>query len=192
MKKIKYSQTVLVDIDGVIADFESEFCDRFGYDNREMFNLSARYPEVDKSLIEELVASPYSYENLIPIFGGAVALLSNLRSRGFYTVIMTSRSKELAEVTREWLEGFEIQYNELWFAQNKAVAIQDFNQMYPSRKAFLLIDDCPANLGELPEGVTGVAWEQPWNDGYFPRMRYNSELMRIEVKNDTVSNWVKF
>lgn len=192
MKKIKYSQTVLVDMDGVIADFESEFCDRFGYEHREMFNLSARYPEVDKSLIEELVASPYSYENLIPIFGGAVALLSNLRSRGFYTVIMTSRSKELAEVTREWLEGFEIQYNELWFAQNKAVAIQDFNQMYPSRKAFLLIDDCPANLGELPEGVTGVAWEQPWNDGYFPRMRYNSELMRIEVKNDTVSNWVKF
>jgi len=192
MKKINFSQTVVVDVDGVIADFEAEFCDKFGYDHREMYSLSARYPEVDKSLIDEFVESPYSYERIIPIFGGAVALLSNLRSRGYYTVLMTARSKKLTEVTREWLEGFEIQYNELWFAQNKAVAIQEFNQMYPSRKAFLLIDDCPANLEELPDGVTGAIWEQPWNDGYFPRMRYNHELMRVEVKNDTGSPWMRF
>lgn len=192
MKKINYKGTVIVDVDGVIADFEEEFCERFGYDHREMYSLHQRYPNVDKELIDEFIMSPDSYERIIPIFGGAVALLGTLRSRGHYIVLMTSRDKKLAEVTREWLEGYEIQYNELWFAKDKSVAIGEFNKMYPGRKAFLLIDDCRTTLENLPDEVQGVAWSQPWNEGYFPRMRYNSELMRVEVKTNIVSIWTKF
>lgn len=186
----KYKHTVFVDMDGVIADFESEFCDRFGYDNRPLYNLSSRYPEIDQMLISEFVESPSSYERLIPIFGGAVALLGLLASRGAYIVILTARSKKLAQVTREWVEGYQLLFNEIWFAQDKGTAIQEFNKMYPNRKGILLIDDSPMNVNICP--IQSVVWEQPWNEGIYPRMRYNPENMSIEVKSDTVSEWKKF
>lgn len=186
----KYNSTVFVDMDGVISDFESEFCDRFGYDNRNLYDLFSRYPEIDPALIEEFINSPESYENLVPIFGGAVALLGLLRSRGVFVTILTARPKKLAEVTRTWLEGYEIQYNELWYARNKHIAIQEYNQMYPKRAGSLLIDDSPSHLQIYP--IKGIAWEQPWNEGFYPRMRYNPDNMQIEVKSDTVSEWTRF
>ena len=190
--KIKYRQTVFVDVDGVICDFEGEFCDRFGYDNRHLASLTARYPEVPVDLIEEFVNSWDTYEKLMPIFGGGVLLLNVLKERGYYVVLLTSRPRHLAEVTREWLEGFDFQYNELWYAKNKAIAIEEFNNMYPRRRGFLLIDDIASNLVNLPDGVQGIAWSQPWNEGAYPRMQYNQDKMQLEVKVDTVSNWVKF
>lgn len=186
----RYNSTVFVDMDGVIADFESEFCDRFGYDNRFLYDLGSRYPNLDPDIICEFVESPSSYERIVPFFGGAVALLGALASRGVYVVILTSRHKKLAQVTREWAEGFNLQYNEIWFAQDKATAIQEFNQMYPKRTGVLLIDDSPLYLKECP--IQAIAWEQPWNEGIYPRMRYNPENMSIEVKSDTVSEWKKF
>lgn len=190
--KIKFRQTVLVDMDGVIADFEGAFCDAFGYENRELASLTARYPQVPSDLIEEFVNTPSNYADLLPIFGGAVLLPSVLKQRGYYVVILTSRPKHLAEVTKEWLEGYSIEYNEIWYAPNKGIAIQEFNTMYPGRRGFLLIDDIVSNFNGLPESVQGVAWAQPWNEGYFPSMRYNDERMRLEVKTDTVSDWAKF
>lgn len=192
MKKINYKGAVAVDIDGVISDFESEFCDRFGYERRDLYSLYERYPNVDPGLIEEFVSSPSSYENLVPIFGGAVALLGTLRARGHYILLMTSRSKKLAEVTREWLEGYEIQYNELWFTKDKAGSIEEFNTMYPSRKVILLVDDYGRNTESLPSGVVGAVWRQPWNEGHFPRIHYNSSKMRIEIQEAQDSEWKPF
>jgi hypothetical protein len=189
--KIKYRKTLAVDMDGVLADFETEVCEAFGYGNRHLESFEGRYPGVDKDLIAEYITDPYNYEKLLPIFGG-ILLLNEARARGYYTVILTSRPKHLAEVTREWLEGFEIQYHELWYASNKQIAVQEFNNMYPNRKIFALVDDIKENLDGLPDGVTGIAWEQPWNEGFYPRIRYNENLMMIEVKPDSVSGWKRF
>ncbi len=187
-----YKGTVFMDMDGVMADFEGGFCDAFGYDNRNLSNLADRYPNVPKDLIDEFVSTRENYESLLPIFGGAVLLPSILKQRGHYVVILTSRPKHLAEVTKEWLEGYSIEYNEIWYASKKGIAIQEFNEMYPGRKGFLLIDDIVSNFRNLPDGVQQLVWEQPWNEGYFPRMRYNDEKMRLEVKTDTESEWVRF
>ena len=190
--KRNYKYTIAVDIDGVLADFEGEFLDRFGYANRHMNSLSARYPETDVELIKEFVNSPSTYERALPIFGGLVALLGGAKANGFYVLLITSRPKHLAEVTKEWLEGYEAQYDEIWFSQAKSVAIQEYNEMYPHRKIILLVDDIIENVLELPEGTTGVVWEQPWNDGYYPRARYSEELMRVEIKPTETSDWKSF
>lgn len=190
--KIKYRQTVFVDIDGVMANTEDEFCERFGYENRNLHNLFDRVPNVDPALIEEFLQSPETYEKLVPIFGGAILLPTILRNRGYYVVLMTSRPRKLAEVTREWLEGYDIQYNELWFAPNKQIAIGEFNRMYPKRRGLLLIDDTVSNLVGLPDGVVGVAWSQLWNLDYWPRMRYNEEVMRLEIMESQDGKWEKF
>jgi hypothetical protein len=89
-----------------------------------------------------------------------------------------------------WLESYDVQYNELWFSRNKGLDIQDFNRMYPSRPVLALIDDIPANFDQLTDGVIGIAWDQQWNQGYFPRMQYNEERMQIEFKTDTVSDYI--
>ena len=180
-----------MNIDGVLADFEGEFCDRFGFENRHLVNLEERYPDIDKEIIREFVNSPSTYEDLVPLFGG-IRLLRDAKEKGFYVLLITSRPKQVTEVTREWLEDYYIEYNELWYAQNKPIAIHEFNHMYINRKIFLLVDDIPSNFDGLPNYVTGLAWSQLWNENYYPRARYNEKSQRVEVKPDTVSGWVKF
>lgn len=190
MKK-KYNKTLFVDIDGVVADFEGEFCERFGYDHRDYQNLHRRYPNVDRDIIDEFIQSSNTYQRLIPHFGG-ILLVNQAREDGFYVVLLTSRPKGTEEVTRLWLESYDVQYNELWFGRNKGLEIQDFNKMYPSRPVLALIDDIPSYFAQLPDGVLGIAWDQPWNKEYFPRMRYNEEKMQIEVQTDTVSEYISW
>lgn len=175
----KYKYTVAIDIDGVIADFEGEFCDRFGDKFRELPDLFSRYPEIDPLIISEFVGSPDTYRNLAPLFGGFL-LTQQARGLGLYTVLMTSRPKHLAEVTREWLESHYIVYNEIWHVQNKALAIQDYNNLYPNRPIKALVDDLESSLTKLPTGVVGIAMEAPWNSSYPLHARYNAGLMRLE------------
>ena len=190
MKK-KYNKTLFVDMDGVIADFEGEFCERFGYENRDIVDLHKRYPEVDRDIIDEFIQSSNTYQRLIPHFGG-ILLLNQAKEEGYYVVLLTSRPETAKEVTRVWLESYEVQYNELWFGKNKGLEIQDFNAMYPNRPVFALIDDIPAFFVQLPLGVVGITWEQPWNEGNYPRMRYNEKKMQIEWKPNTVSEYTKW
>ena len=185
-----YKNTIACDLDGVVVDFEGSFCDIFGHDNREMSNLFKRYPKVDKVIIEELVNDPEAYRTLLPMFGG-IDFLVMARKLGFYILLLTSRPKHLAEVTRDTLEGYDIPYNEIWYAQNKALAIEEYNKMYPSRKISLLVDDMPENLTKLPEGVVGMAWEQPWNKNHYPRAKYDQESMKLVMKADIVSDWTE-
>jgi len=180
-----------MDIDGVLADFEAEFCERFFSGNRHLSNLHRRYPTIDKDIIDEFVNTPETYERLLPIFGGLL-LLRQARALGFYILLMTSRPKYLAEVTRNWLDGYEVSYHELQYAQNKATAIGEYNLMYPNCPIKVLVDDIIGNLENLPVGVAGVIWEQPWNTGYYPRATYDEQLMKIMVQPNSVSVWKPF
>jgi hypothetical protein len=173
----KYDKTIAIDIDGVLADFEGEFCDKFGTANRELANLHKRYPKVDPDLIDEFINSPNSYKDLAPIFGG-ILLVNQARMKGWYILLLTSRPEYLAEVTKVWLEGYDIQYNDLWFTQDKAESISKYNRLYPGRHIWCQIDDIVTNLTKNP---IGVAWEQPWNQNYYPRARYNEITMEIDL-----------
>ena len=51
------------------------------------------------------------------------------------------------------------------------------------------MDDSPTYLKDPPKGMVGLCWEQPWNGGVYPRVRYNELDMRVEIKIDTVSEW---
>jgi hypothetical protein len=180
------SISVAVDCDGVIANFEGEFCNRFGDANRHLFDLHKRYPEVDPELITEFVNSPDTYADLEPMFGG-VLLTNHLHRLGFNIVIMTNRPKAAQGYTKEWLENYHVPFTDLVFAKHKSETIEDYNRFYLNQPIKMLIDDLTLNLESLPTGVVGIAWEQPWNEGYYPRARYNPDNMKIEICNDTVS-----
>lgn len=188
----KNGYTIAIDIDGVLFDFEEFFCERFGFDNRHMENLKMRYPKVPPSLIDEFVENPGTYENLSPIFGGMSCLLNQAKRMGFYVLLLTGRPKHLKDVTQASLDRYHASYHEIRYSQSKSLAIQEYNELFPFRPISLLIDDLAPNLVGLPVGVAGLAWEQPWNDGYFPRARYNHEMMRLEIKENANDTWKQF
>lgn len=184
---MKTKPVMAFDLDGVIFDFEDAFCQAFGPNNRHMYDLWNRYPDVDRDLIMEWVKSPSTYADLLPNFGG-IAALHTAQSLGFDVLFLTSRPECTNNVTQMSLEFYSLGHIPLMFTRNKTAFIIHHNQtsLHPIR---ILVDDCADNLIGLPSGVVGLCWEQPWNEGVYPRARYNAELMRVEVKADTESKW---
>jgi len=180
--KTRYNKTIVLDIDGVIANFEEEFCERFGCENRHLYNLEQRYPD-QADLINEFVNAESTYEHLVPIFGGTL-LTRQAYYSDWYVLLMTSRPRHLAQITKEWLEGFHIPYHEMWFANQKAAAIEDYNKMYPRRQAIRFVDDSPKAAVEVSRvyGMITYVYDQPWNQDVFPRVRYNENDMRLECR----------
>lgn len=187
---MKKQKIAVFDCDGVLADFEGEFCDAFGTKNRHLYSLSARYPEVDPDLIKEWVNDAENYRNLNPIFGG-VTLLNQLKSKGFFIVLVTSRPEKLEKVTIEWLELYNIPYDSLTLLGGqmpKGEFLQDINGIQ------IFIDDSVTELKNMksyfPEAVC-LAWAQPWNDKYFPRATYDREQMKVMVNmGDNIWKWL--
>ena len=60
----------VLDIDGVLADFEEGFCEAFGYSNRDLYSLEERYPDADQGLLKVCRKSS-QLQGLAPIFGSA-------------------------------------------------------------------------------------------------------------------------
>lgn len=185
----KNNKTIVFDIDGVLADFEGSFCYIFGEERRNLTDLTQRYPEKAFE-ISEFINSIDTYVDLSPIFGGW-ALTNQVRDHGYKVVLLTSRPYWVREVTEEWLQKYNFIYDALYFTQDKAKAIEIMNSSNKFQ-VVALIDDLPRNIANLPKGVFGSLWEQPWNEGYYPKVRYALSSMRTEMKFDTGSEWVDF
>ena len=186
------NKTIVFDIDGVLADFEGAFCEKFGYSNRNFIDLVSRYPEKEQEILK-FISDTSSYEDLEPIFGGGV-LLAQARQKGYKVVLLTSRPLWTKEVTEEWLKKYWFDYDDLYFAITKVAAINIMNDPKGAKKynVVAIVDDIPGNIFGLPDGVFGVLWEQPWNADYYPKVRYSYSEMRTEIKFDTGSGWVDF
>lgn len=182
---MKNKATAVIDIDGVLCNFESAFCDAFGSDNRHLYKLEDRYPHLHTDLIGEWVNCEDNYVNLSPIFGGLL-LIQQLKQRGFDVVLMTSRGKHLEAVTRAWLTLYHIEPKHLIFESNKAGLIQTMNEW--TDNVTLFVDDSVSQLKQVKKlnpSVTCLAYSQPWNEGYYPRIRYSDkdQVYRMEGNN---------
>ena len=180
MNKMLYRGSIMVDVDGVLADFEGRFCQDFGSDNRHLYCLEDRYPKVDPELIREYATNPENYKDLAPIFGGLL-FIRQAHQRGWYVLLVTSRDKSLREVTKSWLSKYNATYDELIFSRNKSAAIDDFEAMNPTKKMAIVVDDSVSVLQSMPERYC-VAWSQLWNFGYYPMMNYSGDNMKIMIK----------
>lgn len=183
---MKNKATAVIDIDGVVADFESAFCEAFGDDNRHLYKLEDRYPHLHPDLIAEWVNSEDNYLNLSPIFGGLL-LIQQLKQRGFDVMLMTSRGVHLRPVTEAWLKLYNIEVNDLRFEKNKAEIITDWNLGWFT-PITLFVDDSVSQLEQVKKlnpSVTCLAYDQLWNQGYYPRIRYSDkdQVYRIEGNN---------
>lgn len=194
MKQNKYTASAVLDVDGVLCDFEALACEAFGHKNRHLYSLEERYPQYDPGIIQEFVNTEDNYINLSPIFGG-ILLLQQLKERGFYTILMTSRGKHLEAVTKAWLTLYNLEPDLLVFESDKAGGIKEWNYLGEGQSLFpnitLFVDDSVLQLQQVkklnPE-VTCLAWGQPWNTEWFPRIRYNESNYKIEA-NVGMGEW---
>jgi hypothetical protein len=149
---------VVVDIDGVLADFEGAFCAEFGSKNRHMEKLGERYPR-NQIAIADFLSDPFVYENLKPISLG-LSLIEYLSNRDDVEIsIVTARPSITHSITLAWLRRNRIHFDSFCMDTPKTGRIS-------LMKPFCAIDDLLSVYDALFSlNVPCLLISQPWNQG---------------------------
>lgn len=148
---------VTFDVDGCLADFESDFCETFGYDNREKASLEKRYPKYSKE-IQEFVKCPHTYIDLKPIQLG-LDICNWLNDNGFDIAIVSSRPHGTLKITIDWLNKHGVKFVSISVtpAVTKLCRVSGISPL-------LHVDDMWSVARELDKKyIDCILVEQPWN-----------------------------
>lgn len=153
---MRNSHSVVLDIDGVLADFEGYFCYRFGWENRNLYKLEERYPKRVEE-IEYFVQSPMTYSSLNLIELGA-KIARFCENQGFEISIVSSRPKSAEDVTMKWLQRNKIPFNYVSVGYlNKFLVIERLNPLFIVDDLTSMVELC-ANYG-----IPSFLMAQDWN-----------------------------
>lgn len=179
------NRAVVFDIDGVLADYEGKLirvlADEFGQDalkHRDKFSLEERFSDYPEILVraKELTADPNFYYGL-EADENAVSFLEGLHDNGFMPIFVTSRPESVRNFTYRWLLH-KTTFNPINLfcgITDKAYFISELGQSVE-----FVVEDNPEQIYKLKEAQFVVlCWEQPWNEGIYPRLytRSDRELM---------------
>ena len=157
------NRKVVVDVDGVLADFEGAFCETFGYERRELASLESRYPEHARK-ITEFINDGFVYKNLKPIQLG-IDIVNWLNQLYFDVAIVTARPFGLEGLTQRWLKDNGIEYQSFTSNRQKTGAISLL-------KPLCAVDDLfSVHTALLGANVPVILVAHPWN-------RYSGENLR--------------
>lgn len=183
MQPRKEQLDVMLDIDGVIANFEGYFCRQFGSNNRHLVSLYERYPGKETE-IDNFVNNKATYYMLTPEFVGMdiakwlmqrVTAYGVRRNRARVTIV-TSRPLRTAEVTKNWLKAEKVPYHKLEFARNKVAWAVEHK---PDIVVDDIIDVCEGAALKVP-GLFPVLVAHPWNETPFiPRIHDLSGFQQV-------------
>ena len=170
---------ILLDQDGVLADFEQGFYDAWQARHgalcpavplalRRTFYVRDDYPEVYRSAVQEVYTAPGFYRNLPPV-AGAVEAVQALLAQGHDVRICTSPLNQWQHCVPEkyeWVErhlGAEMVHR-LIVTKDKTVVYGD-----------VLVDDNPAVVGVRQPHWRHIIFDQPYNrEAVGPRMTWAS------------------
>lgn len=155
---------VVVDVDGVLADFEGYFCEKFGDKDRHLVGLEKRYPK-QKDRIVQFVRDKetYKYLDIIPL---GVQIVEWLNHNACSIHIVSSRPIGTFSVTQRWLLDFHIPYTSLTVKSDKVATIRSFQPA-------LIVDDIISVAEECYQkfSIPAILVKQPWNEtAFFPRV----------------------
>lgn len=149
------NKNVVVDIDGVLADFEGLFIQKFGEERRELESLESRYPTMGIS-INRFVNHPETYKYLEPIPLG-LSIVEYLTDNGWDVDIVTSRPADAEWVTRRWLKEHGVNFLSFSINPNKSGRIAELAPV-------CAIDDLISVARLLKRySVPVLLMQQPWN-----------------------------
>lgn len=172
-------KTVLIDMDGVLCDFERHFLNhwRREYPDRKYIPLEERRSHTvdqdpqgvyDVRRQHSIMGRPGFYESMPPIAGGIEAVLDMDKEPGLLVRICTSpfgKDEAQALCVKEKREWMRTRLGEEWVTERKFVAIKDKTTV----EGAVLIDDKPA-----PERVKGEMRTPSWQHVVFTQP-YNTE-----------------
>lgn len=162
------NKNVVVDVDGVIADFEGEFIRTFGDDRRELESLESRYPSRGAE-INRFVNNPATYKTLQPIPLG-LSIVEYLTDNGWDVDIVTSRPADVEWITRRWLKEWGVNFLSFSINPNKAGKIYELEPV-------CAIDDLISVARTLKRySVPVLLMQQPWNWFFENKKRVFSNL----------------
>jgi 5'-nucleotidase len=171
---------ILVDMDGVIADFDQEFLrhwrkrhpDKFyvPVEERRTFYVRDQYPVDLQSLITEILLAPDFFESMLPV-PGAKEALEEMAAKGIEVFICTSPFTSYSNCVLEKYKWVEKYLGPAWV--NKIILTKDKTLI----RADYLIDDKPE--------ITGVENPPSWEHILYDRL-YNREVHKRRL---TWDNW---
>ena len=139
---------IYLDMDGVIADFNKRFKERFKIEPKD----AQTYKEFDSFFIKFIAEQDFATLDLMP---EAMELIEFLRSLSIPTEILSSTSSEkkdgdIRPQKLEWLKKHNIEFTPI------LVPGKRFKKDYSNPNS-LLIDDTPANIDQWRrEGGVGI------------------------------------
>lgn len=162
------NRKIILDIDGVLADFEGAFCEEFGYDRRELVSLESRYPNQARR-INKFINDGFVYKNLKPIqLGLDIATFLNMK---FFDIhIVTSRPFGLDSVTRGWLKRHGVNFSTYTSDRSKTGTIT-------LARPLCAVDDLfSVYQALLKHNIPTIIVSQPWNNYIGENMRRINNL----------------
>ncbi len=172
---------ILVDMDGVIADFEGKFLEdwRKTYPDRHYipveervtFYVTDQYPFEIRNLVESIYHSPGFYRSLAPI-PGALDALRELRKLGQEVFICTSPLSNYENCILEKYQWVEHYLGREWvqrviLTKDKTIISGD-----------ILVDDRPYVRGVETPRWEHVLYDQPYNRSEASKKRLTWENWR--------------
>lgn len=171
---------ILIDMDGVIADFDKEFLQRWRerhpeklyvpLEQRTTFYVKDSYPQELRLLVSEILLEASFFREMTPV-PGAKEALEEMESKGFEVFICSSPLSIYGNCVLEKYEWVEKYLGRSWV--NRIILTKDKTII----RADYLIDDKPE--------ITGVEREPRWEHILYDRP-YNREINRKRI---TWENW---
>ncbi len=150
------NRTVVLDMDGGLADFEGAFCEQYGDQNRGMVSLTNRYPQWTMG-ITQFIQDPFTYKELKPLRIG-LEIARYLNREGWEIAVVTARPDGTDTVTRDWLRKHGVEYASYYRNNLKTGHIINL-------RPFCAVDDLLSVYGHLQsENIPCLVVSQPWNN----------------------------
>lgn len=160
---------ILVDMDGVLSDFDGEFLKRWRerypdkffvpIEERTTFYVKEQYPDELKPLVSEIVWEPGFFRDMMPVDGGKEAL-DEMKSLGHEVFICTSPLSTYKNCVLEKFEWVDRVLGPDWV---KRIIITKDKTLV---KANYIIDDKPEITGvEKIPSWEHILYDCPYNKG---------------------------
>jgi len=158
---------ILIDMDGVIADFDQEFLQRWRdrhadkfyipVEERTVFYVKDEYPEELKPLVAEILLESSFFRDMLPV-PGAQEALTEMRDMGLEVFICSSPLSTYNHCVLEKYEWVEKHLGPAWTKQ--VILTKDKTII----KGNFLIDDKPSITGaQDPPEWEHILYDRPYN-----------------------------
>jgi 5'-nucleotidase len=181
---------ILIDMDGVIADFENAFLARWiklypdkeyiPVDKRTTHRIVDQYPLEFRRLVEEIYYQPGFFKTLLPI-PNSINSLKTMLEINYDVFICSSPLENFRNCVLEKYEWVEEQLGFDW--TRRLILTKDKTLI----QAEILIDDSPAIKGSIQPVWEQIIYDQPWNkNGIGRRLTWDNwkEVLLINSKLD--------